>query len=506
MEAPQRTADAASEPAQSRAERRRGITDLRRHTASGMIITSAFQIGLVGISALRGLVVAAFLTSSDYGLWGIIGLTLWTALGFKTVFGANDKYVQQSDSDQERAFQRAFTIELIFATAIAPVAAAIVVLFAQLTGHSAVLAPGFVLLLLLPSTALQFPIAAFYRRMNYRRQRALQAIEPVVGAIAMIALAVLGAGYWSFVLGAVLGSWAGALAALRASPYRLALRYDRGTLRSYLRFSMPLLIAGVSTLALFQVIILVGAGPLGLAGIGAFTLVGNLVQFTDQADGIVTDTLYPAVCAVSDRIELLSEAFVKSNRLSLMWAVPFGVGMTLFGSDLIRFGLGNHWLAALPLLQIMGIVTAVHHVGYNWSAFVRARGVTTPIAIAGVVVSLAVIAAGVPLMYADGLVGLGIAFALGEAVALLIRGYIMTRFFRGVRVLPHLLRGFAPTVVAAVPVLILRSLDGTERSAGVAIAVFAIYLLATIAATAMLEWPLLSEARGYLVRRRPQLA
>jgi hypothetical protein len=137
---------------------------------------------------------------------------------------------------------------------------------------------------------------------------------------------------------------------------------------------------------------------------------------------------------------------------------------------------------------------------------VRARGVTTPIAIAGVVVSLAVIAAGVPLMYADGLVGLGIAFALGEAVALLIRGYIMTRFFRGVRVLPHLLRGFAPTVVAAVPVLILRSLDGTERSAGVAIAVFAIYLLATIAATAMLEWPLLSEARGYLVRRRPQLA
>ena len=211
-----------------------------------------------------------------------------------------------------------------------------------------------------------------------------------------------------------------------------------------MRFSLPLLIAGVSTLALFQVIIVVGAGPLGLAGIGAFTLVGNLVQFTDQADSIVTDTLYPAVCAVSDQIELLSEAFVKSNRLSLMWAVPFGVGMTLFGSDLIRLGLGSHWLPALPLLEIMGIVTAVHHVGYNWSAFVRSRGVTAPIAIAGAVVSLTVIAAGVPLMYADGLVGLGIAFAIGEAVALLIRGYIIARFFRGVRWLQHLLRGFAP--------------------------------------------------------------
>jgi O-antigen/teichoic acid export membrane protein len=505
-EAPQRIADGVVEPAQSRAQRRHGIADLRRHTASGMLVTSAYQIGLVGISALRGLVVAAFLTQSDYGLWGIIGLTLWTALGFKTAFGANDKYVQQSDADQEQAFQRAFTVELIFTAVLVPVAAVIVALFAWLTGHSAVLAPGFVLLLLLPSTALQFPIAAFYRRMNYRKQRTLQAVEPLLGAVTMITLAVLGAGYWSFVVGAVLGSWAGAIVALRASPYRLAIRYDRGTLHSYVRFSLPLLVAVVSTLALFQVIILVGAGPLGLAGVGAFTLVGNLVQFTDQADSIVTDTLYPAVCAVSDRIDLLSEAFVKSNRLSLMWAVPFGVGMTLFGADLIRFGLGSRWLAALPLLQIMGIVTAVHHVGYNWSAFVRSRGVTAPIAIAGAAVCLTVIAAGVPLMYADGLVGLGIAFALGEAVALLIRGYIMAHFFHGVHVMKHLLRGFAPTLVAVVPVLGLRALYGTERSPAAAIAVFAAYVLTTIAATAMFEWPLLSEAGGYLVRRRPQLA
>ena len=44
---------------------------------------------------------------------------------------------------------------------------------------------------------------------------------------------------------------------------------------------------------MFQVIYLVGVGPLGLAGLGAFTLVGNIVQFTDQADNIMTKTLYP---------------------------------------------------------------------------------------------------------------------------------------------------------------------------------------------------------------------
>jgi O-antigen/teichoic acid export membrane protein len=466
-----------AEPAPARQERRHGIVSLRRHAAGGMLITSAFQIGLVAVSALRGLIVAAFLTRADYGLWGIVGLTLWTALGFKTVFGAGDKYVQQSETDQERAFQRAFTVELIFAGALLPVAAVTVVASAWLTGQPAVLAPGFALLALLPSTALQFPLAAYYRRMDYRRQRALQAIEPVSGAVVMIALAAAGAGYWSFVIGAVAGSWAAALAAVRASPYRLALRYDRGTLGSYVRFSAPLLIAGVSMLALFETIMLVGAHPLGLAGIGAFTLVGNLVQFTDQADAIVTDTLYPAVCAVSERIELLSEAF---------------------GPDLLRFGLGHQWLPAATLLQIMGIVTAVHHVGYNWSAFVRARGVTWPMALSGAAVSGTVIAAGIPLMYSDGLIGLGIAFALGEAVALTIRGVVMARFFTGIRILRQLVRGFAPTLLAAAAVLGVRALDGSEQTRAAALALFCLYVLATAAATLAIERPLLGEAIGYL--------
>jgi O-antigen/teichoic acid export membrane protein len=487
-------------------DRRAGIANLRSHTARGMLVNGVFQVGMIAVSALRGLIVAAFLTRADYGLWGIVGLTLWTALGFKTIFGASDKYIQQSDADQEQAFQRAFTVELIFAAAVAPVAAASVVVLASVTGHPAVLAPGFALLALLPSVALQFPIAILYRRMDYRRQRLLQSIEPVGGAVVMIVLAVLGAGYWSFVGGALAGSWAGALAALHSSPYRLRWRYDRGTLGGYIRFSMPLLVSGVAQLGLFQVIYLVGVGPLGLAGLGAFTLVGNLVQFTDQADNIVTETLYPAVCAVSDRIGLQSEIFIKSNRLSLMWAVPFGVGMTLFGADLLRFGLGTHWLPALGLLQIMGIVTAVNHLGYNWSAFIKSRGETWPIAWSAAAVSIVVIAAGIPLMYSDGVIGLGYAFVIGTVVSLAIRAYFMHRFFEGAGLLRHAVRAFGPTLVAIVPVLGLRAAAGGEDSLSAALLVFALYVAGTVVATAALERPLLREAFGYLLSRRPQVA
>lgn len=484
-----------------RDDRLRGIANVRHHVANGMLITSAFQLGLVALSALRGLVVAAFITRSDYGVWGLIGLTLWTALGLKTQFGANDKYVQQADENQEHAFQRAFTVELIFCAATIPVAAAVVGATALVTGKSAVIAPGLALLLLLPSAALQFPLAIFYRQLDFRRLRRLQAVEPIVAFIVTLALAVLGAGYWSFVAGAVAGSWAGSIVALRVSPYRLALRYQRGTLRTYVAFSAPLLITAVSVLALFQIIYLVGAGPLGLAGLGVFTLVGNLVQFTDQADSIITETLYPAVCAVRDRVTLLSEIFVKSNRLSLMWAVPFGVGIALFGSDLVRFVIGVRWLAAVPVLQIMGIVTAVHHVGYNWSAFVKARGITWPIAVSAVIVTAVVIGAGMPLMYSHRVLGLAYAFAIGEAAGLITRSLVLARFFNGFRIFPHLLRAFAPTVLATVPVLALRTLAGSESTLAAALAVFALYVAVTTVATLALERPLLREALGYMRRR-----
>lgn len=465
------------------------------------MVTGAFQVGLMGLTALRGLVVAVFMTRADYGIWGLIGFTLWASLGLKNQFGANDKYIQQSDADQEQAFKRAFTMELIFVAAAAPLAAAITVLFTVVSGNPAVLAPGLVLLLMLPSTALQFPLATFYRRLDYRRLRKFQSVDPAVAFVVTVALAVLGAGYWSFVAGCVAGSWSGSLVALRASPYRLGLRYERGTLRSYVGFTTPLLISALAMLAMFQVIYLVGVGPLGIAGLGAFTLVGNLVQFTDQADSVVSDTLYPGVCAVRDRLALLSEIFVKSNRLSLMWAVPFGVGVALFGADLVHFALGHQWAPAIPVLVIMGLVTAVHHVGYNWSVFVKARGITWPMAAQAVIVTAVVLGAGIPLMYSDGLVGLACAFAIGELVALVTRSFVIAHFFNGFQLLPHLLRAFAPTVVAAVPVLCLRAITGQERSALAALAVFALYVAATVLATVALERPLLGEALGYIRRR-----
>jgi O-antigen/teichoic acid export membrane protein len=119
-------------------------------------------------------------------------------------------------------------VEIIIDAVLA--AAAVVPGSSYLAGHRTILAPGLVALLMLLSIALQFPIVTFCREMQFRRQWRLQGIELLLGAAVMVTLAVLGAGYWSFVTGALAGSWASAVVPLRACPYNLRWHYDRDTL------------------------------------------------------------------------------------------------------------------------------------------------------------------------------------------------------------------------------------------------------------------------------------
>src|SRR3954462_2767023 len=92
-----------SEPGVSRtAEIETGGRGLRVHAARGTLINASFQIGLAGLGLLRRVVIAAFLTRGEFGVWGIIVTSLMTLSWLKEL-GISDKYVQQDEPDQEAA-------------------------------------------------------------------------------------------------------------------------------------------------------------------------------------------------------------------------------------------------------------------------------------------------------------------------------------------------------------------------------------------------------------------
>jgi O-antigen/teichoic acid export membrane protein len=484
----------ASAPAPERL--RLGGRTLREHAARGSVVNAVFLIALSSLGLVRGFILAALLTPSDYGVWGLLVVALGTVLFLKQA-GIGDKFVQQDEPDQELAFQKAFTLELAFNGIFSVLLAAVVPLAALAYGRSDIIAPGFVLIALLPAAALQAPLWIHYRRMDFVRQRTLQAVEPVVSLVVAVALAVAGAGYWAFVIAILAGAWTTSALAVATSPYPLRLRYDRGTLLSYFTFSWPLLLAGGSALIMVQAAMIATSRHLGLAAAGAVSLAVTVSQFADRVDAIVSDTIYPAICAMRDRTELLYESFVKTNRLSLMWAVPFGVGVTLFADDLVRYVLGSRWDGVVPLLQALGVTAALGHLGFNWGGYFRARGVTRPLAVYGGVACVVFLVTGLPLLFAEGLDGLAAGLALVAAAGVLVRAYFLRGLFPGFRMIGHAGRAIAPTIPAAAAVLLLRAAVGHE-SAALAAGQLVLYVAITVLATWRFEGPLLREVLGYL--------
>jgi PST family polysaccharide transporter len=470
---------------------------LRQHAARGTLINSAFQVGLAGLGFLRRIVIAAFLTREEFGIWGILITTLMTLAWLKEI-GVADKYIQQSEPDQELAYQKAFTLELLLSGAFFVLMAVALPVYAVVYGREEIIVPGLVLALSVPISAFESPLWIAYRRMQFVRQRTLAAIDPVTTTLVTIALGIAGAGYWSLVAGTVAGSLFGAVAATVTSPYPPRLRFERGTARAYASFSWPLLGYQLSNLAVTQGLLLVAASAVGVAGVGAIALASVIASFADRVDTIVSETIYPAVCAVATRTELLFEAFVTSNRIALMWGMPFGVGLALFSADLVHFAIGDQWEPAIGLLAAFGVMAGFKQVAFNWQIFMRAVDRTKPIFVVAAVNLVAFLAITVPLVLTSGLTGYALGSSIGLVIQLAARTYFLRGLFPRFRAIRQLARAVAPTVPAAAAVLGVRLVAGSEQSLPAAIAMLALYVLITLVATWVFERSLVSEVLGYV--------
>jgi O-antigen/teichoic acid export membrane protein len=422
-------------------------SELRRRTVRGVLVTAGFLALIDAVVLGQGLVVTRLLGPREIGLYGIVSTFVVSIVALKRV-GIDEAFVQQEELDQEAEFQRAFTLELVVGAlftacicALAPVMSAVY--------RDPRLLPLTLALSYLPLTfALQAPIWIFFRRMEYARQRSLQAIQLLVSLVITIPLAAAtDLGVWSIVIGQVAGYVVAILAGLAVSPYRLRVRYDGDAARRYLRFSGPVLVATLGALVIAQGQQLAFKLQGGLAAAGFITLAVTLTRYVDRADQIVTASIYPAICAIQDRTEAQEELFVKSNRATLAWVLPFSGAVVLFAPDLVHFVLGPRWHPAILLLQGLAVAGAVGQLGFNWFSFYRARGDTRPPAIEALVAAAGFLALAVPGLILDGADG----FVAGRLAAVLIAVGVRWRYIR--RLLPDV-RAWALVGPALLPLVI----------------------------------------------------
>jgi O-antigen/teichoic acid export membrane protein len=475
---------------------------LRVRTVRGAVVTAAFLVLIDGLVVAQGLVVTRLLGPEPIGLYGIVTVTTMTVVALKRV-GIDEAFVREEQTSEEE-FQRAFTLELgtsvVFALLLCALAPAVAAVYGDDRLIGLMLATAY-----LPvAFALQAPLWIFFRRMEYARQRALQAIQPAVSFAVTVPLAASGFGVYSLVVGPLTGYVVAIAAALAASPYRLGLRFDGATARRYLAFSAPIVVATVATLVVQQGQVLAFDWAKGLAWVGFLTLAVTVTRYVDRADQIVTATIYPVISAVQGQTRTLTELFVKSNRATLLWVAPFTAGLVLFAGDLVAFVVGEAWREAEVLIQGLAIAGLLQHLGFNWFAFYRAHGDTRTPAVEAVVGTAAFLALAVPGLLFAGAEGFVAGRVLAVLAALALRGRYVRRMLPDVRLTDLVAPALRAGATATVAVVALRlALWGGERPLWQALVELALFVGVFAAMALRSERPLLAELRGGL---RPVVA
>lgn len=471
---------------------------LRARTARGGVVNAAFLSGAELLVLFQGLLATALLGPDAIGLYGIVTTTAMTIVALRRV-GIDEAFVQTAADDEEAEFQRALTVELALGLLGALAVAALAPVLAAAYEDDRLLGLTLAVTYLPVAFALQAPQWVFFKRMEYVRLRVLQGIVPLGTVAVTVPLLLAGVGVWALVIGPFVGNALAILAAWRASPYRLRLRTDREAARRYLRFSWPVFVTSLVAMLVAQGQIAVFGLQDGLVAAGYITLAATLTRYADRADQILATTIYPAIVRVRERVDVLEELFEKANRLTLMWAFPFGAGLALFGADLIVFVLGDDWRGAIVLLSGLAVAVALQQVGYSWFAFYRARGESWPQAVESGVFGASFALLAVPGALIWGPWG----FVLGRVACTLCvlgaRTVYVRRLLPGARMGVVAVRACVPVAFATVPVLALRlALWGGERSLSQALGELALWLGVLAWASWRFERPLIAELRGYL--------
>jgi PST family polysaccharide transporter len=206
------------------------------------------------------------------------------------------------------------------------------------------------------------PGAILEKSLRFKTLALVEGGQSLVSAGATIALAFAGAGYWSLVLGNLIGNLAASVtvAILYPRPFLWPVLSD---LREVLVFSGHLLTTRTAWyMASTSDVFLVGR-LVGQAALGAYTFGATLANVPlEKVTGLVNRIAPAFYSAVqNDHAALRRYVTGLTEGLALI-TVPAAIGLALVAEDFVGLVLGDKWNAAIAPLQVLALYAALRSV------------------------------------------------------------------------------------------------------------------------------------------------
>jgi O-antigen/teichoic acid export membrane protein len=371
--------------------------------ASGAAWMVSFKLVDRGLGLISTIVLARLLVPQDFGIVAM-AMSIVALIELLGAFNFDMALIQKQEATRDH-YDAAWTMNVLLGLACS-IGLAAVAWPSALFYEDARLMPAIVVLALAPLVQgfQNVGVVAFRKDMTFGKEFKFLLAKRLVTFFVTIPLAFMLRDFWALIIGIVAGRALSVVVSYWVHPFRP--RFSMSGWQDLFGFSIWLAVSNFVQFARTRSADFLLGRMAGTAALGTFSLAFELSNLpTSELVPAINRALFPGYSKVADKLEELRNSYLVVLSAIAMWVLPAGIGLAAIAAPLVDLALGEDWLPAIPLIQVLAVCGAVTGLQSNNGLIYLALGRPQMIVYIGAVfttVQLALLAALVPTRGAEG--------------------------------------------------------------------------------------------------------
>lgn len=352
--------------------------DVNKQMAKGAIWMIMFKLIGRSIGLVSTMILARLLVPADFGLVAM-AMSIVAMTQLMSSFGFDIALIQLRNVTREH-YDTAWTYNVLlgFATAL---------ILLALTWPAAAFYHEPRLIQLIPVFAFTSIVqgfenigtVAFRKEMNFRREFRFLLGKKLFSFVVTMILAFTFRSYWALAGGQMAGILFGVASSYALHPYRP--RFSLAAGKDLFHFSKWLLANNVLMFVQNQSTDFILGRTVGAHGLGIYNISFEIATLpSTELIGPLNRAALPGYAKIAHDFTKLKESFLGIIGMIALFIFPVGVGLASVADPAVRLMLGDKWLEAIPLIQIIsvyGIISALQsNIGQVYFALGKPRVIT----------------------------------------------------------------------------------------------------------------------------------
>jgi len=218
------------------------------------------------------------------------------------------------------------------------------------------------------------PHALLQRELRFKFLAVVEGCQTIVQSLAMVIFALLGFGYWTLVIGSLLGAIVSASLVCLWRSQGFA-RPCFQSLQDAVAFSRDILVSRLSWYTYSNADFLVAGRVLGKAALGAYTFAWTLACEPVKQISALISRVTPAVfSAVQTDYAALRRYLLSLTEVIALVTFPAAFGLVLVAEEFVLLAMGQKWLAVIAPLRLLAVYASFQSISTLLSQILRVTG------------------------------------------------------------------------------------------------------------------------------------